>query len=183
MKVAVGEKVAGKFQYNRFAALMNNPEYFNKAYASTQNADGMMNMMQETYAQGIEGRLNTVRAAGEQVLSTLFNQDAIEPVLEDVTELLEGLNDIIDAAGGLNPVLTALGAVMLKTFSSQISSNVVSIADSLKTSISATSNVKNMGETLRQLGIVGAGLDSETYNEAAAGVPAMRSASSETKQQ
>ena len=63
-KIAVGEKVAGKFQYNRFAALMNNPDYYKKAYDATQDSSGMMDQMNDTYVQGIQGRLNTLQAAG-----------------------------------------------------------------------------------------------------------------------
>ena len=102
MKIAVGEKVAGKFQYNRFAALMNNPDYYQKAFSATgAGSEGMMDQMQEIYAQSIEGRLNTLQAAGEQGMSTLFDQDSIEPVLEDLTHIVNAFNDLVDAAGGL----------------------------------------------------------------------------------
>lgn len=153
MKVAVGEKVAGKFQYNRFAALMNNKDYFDKAYDATQNADGMMDVMQDTYAKSIEGRMKTLQAAGEQVISTLFNQDAVEPVLEDMTMMLNLLNDLIDTAGGLQPVILAISTAMLKAFSPQIGQQISNMASNfmLSSQMSAAKN-GDMTQILKTFG-------------------------------
>ena len=150
MKIAVGEKVAGKFQYNRFAALMNNPEYYQKALGATQNADGMMDQMNEYYIESIEGRLNTLQAAGEQVMSTLFNQDAVEPMIEQVTELVNGLNSLVDVAGGLNGVVQVLGATMLRAFSTQIAGTISNMATAIST-ITANSRNANQLQTTAQL--------------------------------
>ena len=155
MKIAVGETVAGKFQYNRFAALMNNADYYEKSLGATQNASGMMDQMNEYYVQGIEGRLKTLQAAGEQVMSTLFDQDAVEPVIENVTKLVNGLNEIVDAAGGLSGVLTALSAIMLKTFSSQIASSVTNIATGFSKMFANTRNANNFENVAMQLGLTG----------------------------
>ena len=152
MKIAVGEKVAGKFQYNRFAALMNNPEYYQKALGATQNADGMMDQMNEYYMQGIEGRLKTLQAAGEQVMSTLFNQDDVEPVIENVTYLVNSLNDLVEAMGGLNGVLPVISALMLRTFSTQIASTATNIATSIATIFT---NTRNANQLQAVIGLVG----------------------------
>ena len=152
MKIAVGEKVAGKFQYNRFAALMNNPEYYQKALGATQNAGGMMDQMNEYYMESIEGRLNTLQAAGEQVMSTLFNQDAVEPVIEQVTELVNGLNNMVDAAGGLTGVVQILGAVMLRTFSTQIAGTISNITTAIST---IAANSRNANQLQTTVGLVG----------------------------
>ena len=166
MKIAVGEKVAGKFQYNRFAALMNNREYYEKSYAATQNAGGMMDQMNEIYMQGIEGRLNTLQAAGEQVMSTLFNQDDIEPVLEQATNLLNVLNDMVEAAGGLSGVVQALGAIMLRTFSTQIAGTISNIATSISTVAANSRNANQLSTSASLLGLKNYG-QSENQNSIA----------------
>lgn len=173
MKIAVGEKVAGKFQYNRFAALMNNPEYYQKALNATQNASGMMDQMNEYYMEGIEGRLKTLQAAGEQVMSTLFNQDAVEPIIEQVTKLVNGLNTIIEVAGGGVPIFTALSSLLLKAFSPQIASQVAQIATNIMTVTQASKNMKNMEEAMIMAGQMGKGLDSKTYSVASRGMAAV----------
>jgi len=165
MKIAVGEKVAGKFQYNRFAALMNNPEYYQKALAATQNAGGMMDQMNEYYMEGIEGRLKTLQAAGEQVMSTLFDQDNIEPMIEQVTELVNGLNSMVDAAGGLTGVIQVLGAVMLRTFNTQIAGTISNIATAIST-VTANSRNANQLQTTAQL----VGLSNYTQSQNAGSV-------------
>lgn len=161
---------------------MNNQDYYDKAYAATQNADGMMDQMQDIYADSIEGRLNSLQAAGEQVMTTLFNQDAIEPILGDITALINNLNTLITTAGGLTPVLTTLSGIMLKTFSSQISSNILNISHSLQTSFSAIKNSQDMSTTLSKLGIVAEGLGSSSYGIAMGGASVMSGASSGTQQ-
>lgn len=151
MKIAVGEKVAGKFQYNRFAALMNNPEYYQKALNATQNASGMMDQMNEYYMEGIEGRLNTLQAAGEQVMSTLFDQDNIEPIIGAATDFLNVINKIIDTVGGGLPVFTALSSILLRTFNAQIGEQIARITTNIQASMQASANTKFMDSTLGQL--------------------------------
>ena len=171
MKVAVGEKVAGKFQYNRFAALMNNPEYYQKSLNATQGATGMMDQMNDIYIESIEGRLNTLQAAGEQVMSTLFDQDNIAPVIENVTNLVNGLNTVIEVAGGGIPVFTALSALLLKTFSPQIAAQITQIATNMATMTQASNNMKNMQAAMNLAGQMGQGLDSRTFEVANKAVP------------
>lgn len=154
-QIAVGETVAGKFQYNRFAALMNNADYYEKSLNATQDASGMMDQMNDYYMESIEGRLKTLQAAGEEVMSTLFNQDAVEPMIEDVTKLVNGLNDLVDAAGGLNGVLTALSGIMLRTFSTQIAGTINNIASSFGLMIANTNNAKNFSNVAASLGLIG----------------------------
>ena len=174
MKQAVGQKVAGKFQYNRFVALMDNPEYYQKAYNATQGASGMMDQMNDIYIESIEGRLNTLRAAGEQLMSTLFDQDTVEPIIENVTNLVNGLNTVVEVAGGGIPVFTALSALLLKTFSPQIATQINQIATNMATMSQASNNMKNMEEAMIMAGQMGRGLDSKTYDVANRGMASVK---------
>jgi hypothetical protein len=183
MKQAVGQKVAGKFQYNRFVALMDNPEYYQKAYNATQGASGMMDQMNEYYIEGIEGRLNTLQTAGEQIISTLFDQDNIEPVIEAATDFLNIINTIIDTVGGGMPVFTALSAVILKMFSAQISEQTARIATNINTMMQGGQNVKQMQTTLTGLQASGIATDTDTYKYAKNSVGSMVGLSSNTQQE
>lgn len=151
MKIAVGEKVAGKFQYNRFAALMNNSDYYQKAYSATQNSDGMVDQMQDAYADSIEGRLNSLQSAGEQIITTLFDQDNIEPILGQATNLLNVINQIISAVGGGLPTFTAFSGLLLKMFSSQIGEQASRIATNIQTSVQASKNAGQMDNALEKI--------------------------------
>ena len=151
MKIAVGEKVAGKFQYNRFAALMNNPEYYQKALGATQNANGMMDQMNDYYVESIEGRLNTLQTAGEQIISTLFDQDNIEPVIGAATDFLNVINKIIDSVGGGLPVFTALSGILLRTFNAQIGEQAARIATNIQASMQISRNANFVEPVLGQI--------------------------------
>jgi len=182
MKIAVGEKVAGKFQYNRFAALMNNPEYYQKALNATQGANGMMDQMNDYYIEGIEGRLNTLQAAGEQVMSTLFDQDNIEPIIGAATDLLNIINGIIDSVGGGLPIFTALSALMTKIFSAQIGEQAARIATNISTMVQGGQNTKQMNSILSQLEAKGMG-NTQTFDYAKESSNLMAGVSGNTQQE
>ena len=153
MKIAVGEKVAGKFQYNRFAALMNNSDYYQKAYSATQNADGSVDEMQDKYADSIQGRLNTLQASAEQVMTSLFDQDNVEPILGGVTQLVNLINSLVNTLNGGLPIFTAISAILLKTFSSQIAEQIQRISTNIEATITSMKSGGVLEQTYDQLGI------------------------------
>ena len=153
MKIAVGEKVAGKFQYNRFAALMNNSDYYQKAYSATQNADGSVDEMQDKYADSIQGRLNTLQASAEQVMTSLFDQDNVEPILGSVTQLVNLINSLVNTLNGGLPIFTAISAILLKTFSSQIAEQIQRISTNIEATITSMKSGGVLEQTYDQLGI------------------------------
>lgn len=153
MKIAVGEKVAGKFQYNRFAALMNNSDYYQKAYSATQNADGSVDEMQDKYADSIQGRLNTLQASAEQVMTSLFDQDNVEPILGGVTQLVNLINSLVNTLNGGLPIFTAISAILLKTFSSQIAEQIQRISTNIEATITSMKSGGVLEQAYDQLGI------------------------------
>lgn len=154
MKVAVGEKVAGKFQYNRFAALMNNPDYYNKAYSATQGAEGTMETMQEEYTQSIEGRLNSLRAASEGIVTAIFNQDDFEPAIEGLTKVANFIETIVDAADGASGVFGMLAAVLARTFSPQIANNLQNMVSNIQAMSMAAKSQSVQAQVFNQFGFI-----------------------------
>lgn len=158
---------------------MDNPDYYQKAYDSTQNASGMVDIMQEDYANSVEGRLNSLQSSIEQVMSTLFDQDSVEPVLKNITDLVNGLNDLAKAAGGLTPIITALSSLMMKAFSKQIASGLTSVKSNVQTYFSGKNNMKDMEVSFAQLGLFG--LNTSTYNSAVNSYDSIKGAGSQTQ--
>lgn len=152
MKVAVGEKVAGKFQYNRFAALMNHQDYYDKAYSATQGVDGAMDTMNDYYVDSIAGRLKSLQAAGEGLISSLFDQDAVEPMLESVTELVNNITTLTENLGGLDGVLSMVGGTFLRVFSSQIGEQVRNVATSISSITTYGKSMKDFDNSVSMLG-------------------------------
>lgn len=183
MKIAVGEKVAGKFQYNRFAALMNNPKYYQKSLNATQGATGMMDQMNDIYMEGIEGRMKTLQAAGEQVMSTLFNQDDIEPIIGAATDFLNIINSIFDSIGGGIPVLTALSSVLLRTFSAQIGEQTARIATNIKAISQGNQNSQLISASLTKVKDMAPEGSTQAYDFASRTAGTVKGLSDNTQQQ
>lgn len=134
-KVAVGEKVAGRYQYNRFATLMNNQEYYDKAYAATQNADGAMDQMQSDYMEGITGKTQKMMTNIETLFTQIYNSGIIERLVDGVGNLAQLFSDLAssmeDLFGNIDssiPIVTTISALFLKLGGSSLASG---IADSI----------------------------------------------------
>lgn len=130
-KVAVGEKVAGRYQYNRFATLMNNKEYYEKAYNATQTADGSMEQMQEDYMEGIEGKTQQMLTKIETLFTQIYNSGVIEKVVDGVGDFVDVLSNLFDNIDGGLSVVTALSAVFLKLGGKQLATGVVNGVNNL----------------------------------------------------
>ena len=135
-KVAVGEKVAGRYQYNRFATLMNNQEYYDKAYAATQNADGAMEQMQSDYMEGITGKTQKMMTNIETLFTQIYNSGIVEAVVGGITDLSDVLSNLFDNINGGLPVITALSALFLKIGGKQLASGIVDRVQNLQSSLS-----------------------------------------------
>ena len=134
-KVAVGEKVAGRYQYNRFAALMNNSDYYDKAYAATQNADGAMDQMQSDYMEGITGKTQKMMTNIETLFTQIYNSGIVERLVDGVGNLAQLFSDLAssmeDLFGNIDssiPIVTTISALFLKLGGSSLASG---IADSI----------------------------------------------------
>lgn len=134
-KVAVGEKVAGRYQYNRFATLMNNQEYYNKAYAATQDADGAMEQMQSDYMEGITGKVQQMMTNIETLFTQIYNSGVVEDVVDGASKLVQLFSDLVDTMdnlfNGTNsalPVITTIATLFLKLGGTTLASG---IADSI----------------------------------------------------
>lgn len=123
-KTAVGQTVAGRYQYNRFAALMNNEEYFKKAYNATQGADGAMDRMQEAYNEGINAQLQHIATNFETLLTSIYQSDTVEEAIKAFSKLSDILSDLFDNIDGAIPVLSSLVAIVMKLGGKQLATSV-----------------------------------------------------------
>jgi hypothetical protein len=72
--------LAGKYQVNRFMALMDNTDMYQEYKGATGSAaTGTLDVMNEEYADSIAGRSAKMQASLEGLFSTVFNTDDIYP--------------------------------------------------------------------------------------------------------
>ncbi len=133
-KLAVGEKVAGRFQYNRFAALMNNAEYYEKAFAATQGADGAMERMQADYMEGIEAISQRIKTNIESIFTSLYNSGAVEKFAKTLQFVTDRISDIVNIFennklffDSFEGVVTSIIALVTKIGTKQIAQSLTNM--------------------------------------------------------
>lgn len=155
--------LAGKYQYNRLMALMENSDMYEGYYDDAINSAGTLEEMQSEYMESLEGKANALKASFEGLLSDLFNQDDFGPVIEGLTEIVDLFDQLIEAVGGGGAALTAFGAIGMNVFSNQIGRGISNIIANKEKSNLAKANVEaNVANAKAQLS--GAGLNANDKN-------------------
>ena len=144
-QVALAQTVAGLRQYNQFAALMDNYDYYEKykEIAETGSA-GTLQKQQEIYAQSWEGASKRVKAAMEGIYQAILDDSFFITLTNGFADILNVVGQLAEGLGGLKTILPLIGALMLKTFSSQISNSIGNISE--KISLSTKSGKKALIE-------------------------------------
>lgn len=144
-QVALAQTVAGLRQYNQFAALMDNYDYYKKykEIAETGSA-GTLQKQQEIYAQSWEGASKRVKAAMEGIYQAVLDDSFFITLTNGFADILNVVGQLAEGLGGLKTILPLIGALMLKTFSSQISNSIGNISE--KISLSTKSGKKALIE-------------------------------------
>ena len=131
-KTALAQSVAGLRQYNQFAALMDNYDYYKKykEIAETGSA-GTLQKQQEIYAQSWEGASKRVKAAMEGIYQAVLDDSFFITLTNGFADILNVIGQLAEGLGGLKTILPLIGALLLKTFSSQISNSIGNISEKI----------------------------------------------------
>lgn len=109
---AIATAFAGTRQQEKFIVLMENYGSALKYAETAANSAGTANEKYGAWLEGIDGKLNTLKATFEELSMSVLNSELITGTFEFITWLLDALTKISDAIGGLNTVLYATAAVM-----------------------------------------------------------------------
>ncbi len=131
-QVALAQTVAGLRQYNQFAALMDNYDYYEKykEIAETGSA-GTLQKQQDIYAESWEGASKRVKAAMEGIYQAVLDDSFFITLTNGFADILNVVGQLAEGLGGLKTILPLVGALMLKTFSSQISNSIGNISEKI----------------------------------------------------
>ena len=131
-QVALAQTVAGLRQYNQFAALMDNYDYYEKykEIAETGSA-GTLQKQQDIYAESWEGASKRVKAAMEGIYQAVLDDSFFITLTNGFADILNVVGQLAEGLGGLKTILPLIGALMLKTFSSQISNSIGNISEKI----------------------------------------------------
>lgn len=113
---AIATAFAGTRQQEKFIVLMENYETaMNYATVAAKSA-GTATEKFSAYTEGIEGKMNSLKAVFEEFSMTILNSDLVAGVVDFFGLILEGFNGVasfIDKLGGLPTVLLSVASALL----------------------------------------------------------------------
>lgn len=130
-QVALAQTVAGVRQYNQLVSLMDNWSYFKENLAVAQNSDGELNRQAEIYAESWEAARNRVRAAAEELYSSLINDDAFIKITNGIGKIIEAISTLTQGIGGLSTIIPGVIVLFNKLFGTRMISSFQEMKDVL----------------------------------------------------
>lgn len=139
---ALAVQLAGKYQYSRFSALMENQQMYESQLQESIDSAGFLERTQEIYMDSLTAKSKSLQAATEGLISNLFDPDSIKPFQQILIDTVDWLAKFVDAAGGGLPVITALGSTMGRVFSKQIGTGINSAINNMSLASQQSQNEK-----------------------------------------
>lgn len=136
------ETISGKQRANQIAALITNFKQAEKAFVSSENSDGSALKEQERWLDSIEGRINTLQSSFQSLSTDFINSSEIKDVVGVLTDLVNGLDGLINKIGLLPVAISAIGIGNLIKNLGTIKGNISNISTAF-TEISTLSSLKD----------------------------------------
>ena len=136
-QTALAQTVAGVRQYTQLVALMENWDSGDADSMQTNlntafTSEGTLQKQADIYAETWEAAQNRVIAAAESIYKALLNDEFFIDILNKFEKILTFVDHLIDNLGGLQGVLLALGSIVTKVFSTQLSQGLTNMAYNIK---------------------------------------------------
>ena len=120
-QVALAQNVAGIRQWNQFAALMDNYDYFEQYKEMAQfDSEGALEEQQEIFAESWEAASKRVKTAWESIYSSIFDDQAIIKMVDAFGRVIEAVKITVDTMGGMKGTILLISALMFKAFKGNI---------------------------------------------------------------
>ena len=127
-KMALAQTVAGVRQYTQLMALMENWDFFKQNLNTANNSSGALDKQVAIYEESWSAAADRMKASMEGVWDSLIKSDSAIGVMDFFSNILSGVETLVDGLGGAKGVLSGFGAIMMKVFSPQIAKGVSDVA-------------------------------------------------------
>lgn len=154
-KEAAGQALAGKYQLNRFYALMDNSDMYQQFKEGSTGASGTLDQMNEEYINSMAGRSAKLQATLEGLFNSVFNPDNFYPAIDALTNFVDLINKLVDSIGGGQTVLTGIIALFGRLFSNNIAQSINDTMMNRRMDQVRQENAKNVPALLADLGLAG----------------------------
>ena len=164
---AVATLLAGTRQQEVFYSIIDNWSEAEEVIKKIGESSGTLDQAYSTYADSIEGRLNTLKATIQDIGRELFESETFKSVITIATDLIEGLAPAFDVLGEImGAAIEPIGAIVsgLNDLNLIIPAIVVGIA-----AVNFSSFTKGIANYLSLAGNVGATMEDISTAYAALG--------------
>lgn len=128
---AVAVAMAGRQQYSRLIALFDNWDQYKQTLLVSQNAEGALQEQADVYAEGWEAASQRVSTSLESIYQKAINSDFFIEILNNLDNLISGIDKTIDRMGGFGNVLTSISGILAQTFNKQLAKTYNMLIDNI----------------------------------------------------
>ena len=105
-KYFLAEQLAGKNQMDVFIGMMDSYDNAMELVNGAYQAQGTLMDMNSTYAESLEGKLNTLKSAQQELYQTFVNTDGYKAMIDSFTGIINGATALVDTFGAMPLVIT-----------------------------------------------------------------------------
>lgn len=131
-QTALAQTVGGVRQYTNLIALMDNWDFMQENLGVASNAEGTLQEQADIYAESWEAAQKRVKAAAQAIYGELLDDKFFIKLTNTLADVIDKIDDVIQALGGLPGVLSLIGSLVTKIFHDQMAEALTSAAYSLK---------------------------------------------------
>lgn len=112
-KYYLAEQLAGKNQMDIFIGMMDSYRSSMELTEIAYDSQGTLMEMNGKYAESLQGKLNTLTSAQQELYQTFVNTDAYKSAIDGFTSIVQSVTWLIDKFGVLATVVTPLSMAFL----------------------------------------------------------------------
>ena len=151
-KIASAQALAGKYQVNRFVALMDNRDMYEEYVGATGSAaTGTLDQMNQEYAESLAGRTQKLNTTLEGLFNDVFTTDMVYPLIDALTKLADAVDTLFKSVGGGPTIILGLASAFTRLFSNNIAEQINNAALNKAVQQQRIENSQNRGALLEQL--------------------------------
>lgn len=168
-QTALAQTIGGVRQYTNLIALMDNWDFMKENLTVAEGSEGTLQEQADIYAESWEAAQKRVRAAAEEIYSSLLDDKFFIQLNNGFAGFLNIVQDTIDGLGGLKGVLLLVGTVATKIFGQDLANSIAKMTSNFQLAMQGGQKyVEQQRQQANELLINKANLDGTTAGAATA---------------
>lgn len=108
----LAEEIAGKNRANVFISIMQNAEQLENAYEALKDSAGSSFLEQQSYMEGLSGRINALKESLTGISMKMMNSDFLKSLVDNTTKGVNVIGGVIDTFGVMpTTIMGVVGAM------------------------------------------------------------------------